>query len=113
MHEALETTDAYTAIIEPRLAALNALCCRLGVVRLDVFGSVLGTRFDRARSDLDFLVALAPMPPGRYATALRELRDGLERLFERRIDLLTEAALTNPYLRRQIESEKRRLYPLP
>jgi predicted nucleotidyltransferase len=29
----------------------------------------------------------------------------------RPIDLLTEPALVNPYLRRQIESEKRALYP--
>jgi hypothetical protein len=51
------------------------------------------------------------MPPGKYAKSCFGLREGLEQLFGRPIDLLTEPALVNPYLRRQIESEKRTLYP--
>jgi hypothetical protein len=113
MSETLEVSAAYAEIIEPRLRAVSALCRRLDVTRLDVFGSVVTEQFDPQRSDLDFLVAFAPLPPGQYATACFELRTGLERLFGRRIDLLTEAALANPYLRRQIESEKRCLYPPP
>src|SRR6266700_3139305 len=65
----------------------------------------------RLSSDLDFLVEFEPMPPSPYAKVCRGLRDGLEQLFGRPIDLLTEPALVNPYLRRQIESEKRTLYP--
>lgn len=111
MTETLELGRAFTEIVEPRLPAIAGLCHRLGVQHLDVFGSVLTSRFDFERSDLDFLVAFQPMPARQYATACRELRAALEQLFERRVDLLTENALVNPYLRGQIEAEKRRLYP--
>ena len=36
----------------------------------------------------------------------------LEALFGRPVDLLTEAALKNPYLRRQVEEERRPLFPV-
>jgi len=107
------TVAGCAEIVEANLPALRALCDRFGVRRLDLFGSAATGRFDPARSDLDFLVEFEPMPPGPYAKACRGLREGLERLFGRSIDLLTEPALVNPYLRRQIESEKRTLYPAP
>jgi predicted nucleotidyltransferase len=100
-------------IVEANLPALRALCRRFHVRRLDLFGSAATGRFDPARSDLDFLVEFEPMPPSPYSTACRGLREGLAQLFGRSVDLLTEAALVNPYLRCQIESEKRTLYPSP
>jgi predicted nucleotidyltransferase len=105
------TVTGCAEIIEANLPALRALCRRFGVRRLDLFGSAVTGRFDPARSDLDFLVDFEPMPPSHYAKAGRGLREGLEQLFGRPIDLLTEPALVNPYLRRQIESEKHTLYP--
>jgi predicted nucleotidyltransferase len=98
-------------IIDANLSAPMALCRRFGVRRLDLFGSAATGRFDPAHSDLDFLVEFEPMPPSPYAKACRGLREGLEVLFGRPIDLLAEPSLVNPYLRRQIESEKRTLYP--
>src|SRR5215204_3132526 len=98
-------------IIEANLPALRELCRRFGVRRLDLFGSAATGRFDPSHSDLDFLVQFEPMKPGPYATAYWDLREGLERLFGRSVDLLTEPSLVNPCLRRQIESEKRILYP--
>jgi len=93
-------------IVERNRPAIAELCRRFGVRRLDLFGSAATGRFDPERSDLDFLVEFEPMPPSPYTKAFRGLRRGLEQLFERSIDLLTEPALVNPYLRRQIESEK-------
>jgi len=97
-------------IIEAHLPALRELCRRFGVRRLDLFGSAATGRFDPSHSDLDFLVEFEKMDPGPYASAYWDLREGLEQLFGCSIDLLTEPALVNPYLRRQIESEKRTLY---
>jgi uncharacterized protein len=98
-------------IVERHLPAIAELCRRFGVRRLDLFGSAATGRFDPARSDLDFLVEFEEMPPSRYAKACFGLREGLGQLFGRPIDLLTKSALVNPYLRRQIDSEKRTLYP--
>src|SRR5437588_7226592 len=105
------TRPIYAEIVEANLPAVRALCRRFGVRRLDLFGSAATGRFDAARSDLDFLVEFEEMPPSPYAKAFSGLRQGLEQLFGRPVDLLTEPALVNPYLRRQIESEKRTLYP--
>ncbi len=102
----------YATVIEPKLSALDALCRRFGVHRLDVFGSAVDDRFDPARSDIDLLVEFEPMPPGGYAAAFFGLRDALEALFGRNVDLVTEPALKNPHLRRRIESQKRALFPL-
>src|SRR5436305_15155295 len=97
-------------IVEQNLPAVHELCRRFGVRRLDLFGSAATGRFDPERSDLDFLVEFEPMPLRPYSKAHSGLRQGLEQLFGRSIDLLTEPALENPYLRRQVEAEKLNLF---
>lgn len=91
--------------------ALPALCRRFHVRRLDLFGSAADGRFNPARSDLDFLVAFEALPGSAYADAYFGLRDGLAALFGQAVDLVTEPALENPYLRRQVERQRRRLFP--
>jgi uncharacterized protein len=103
----------YASVIEPRLTALDILCRRFGVRRLDLFGSVADDRFDPARSDIDLLVEFDSSLPGGYAAAYFGLREALEALFGRTVDLVTEPALKNPHLRRRIASEKRLLFPRP
>jgi predicted nucleotidyltransferase len=79
---------------------------------LDVFGSAAtGHGFDPDRSDLDLLVDFEPLPPAEYADAWFGLREALEKLVRRPVDLLTEAALENPHLRRRIEMERQPLFP--
>lgn len=93
--------------------ALAGLCRRFSVIRLELFGSGASDRFDPALSDLDFLVEFAPMSPSAYAAAYFGLREALVAAYRRPIDLVTGAALTNPYFVRRIEAEKRLLYPPP
>jgi len=97
------------AAVAPDL--LSNLCRRFQVSRLDLFGSATDARFDPARSDLDFLVAFEELPGSAYADAYFGLRDGLAGLFGREVDLITEAALENPYLRRRIEAQRQQLFP--
>lgn len=104
-------------VISTTLAALEQdtlanLCRRFNVRCLDLFGSAANGQFDPARSDLDFLVGFQELPASAYADAYFGLRDALAALFGREVDLLTEPALENPYLRRQIEAQRRRLFPL-
>ena len=103
-------TTACAEIVERNLPAIAELCRCFGVRRLDLFGSAATGRFDPERSDLDFLVEFQPMPMRAYAQAHAGLHQRLEELFARAIDLLTDSALENPYLRRQIESEKITLF---
>lgn len=103
----------YPGVVASRLAEIAELCRRFGVRRLDLFGSAATGRFDPAHSDLDFLVEFEEMPPGKHANAYFGLLEGLETLFQRRIDLLTGESVENPYLRRSIEAERRPLFPTP
>ena len=100
---------ATVGVVDSKLAELRELCRRFGVQRLDLFGSAATGRFDPARSDLDFLVAFGPAGIGK-----RDLQflGELEKLFGREVDLINEAELQNPYLRRQIEAERRTLFPV-
>ncbi len=103
----------YREVVEPRLAAIAELCRRFGVRRLQLFGSATDNRFDARRSDIDVLVEFEPTVAGGYADAYFGLRGALKALFGREVDLVTEPALKNPYLRRRILSERRTLFPLP
>ena len=96
-----------STMIEPRRADIAAICARLGVRRLELFGS--GT-WSSAPRDLDFLVDLGDRPPAEYAAAYFDLREALETLFARPVDLVTPAGLANPYFRQRVEQEKTLLY---
>jgi predicted nucleotidyltransferase len=114
MSDARATQTGLAEIVERNLPALTELCRRFGVRRLDLFGSAATGRFDPARSDLDFLVEFDPMPPrGGFRGPYFGLLEALETLFARKVDLLTEQSLENPYRRRRIEAEKRTLYQAP
>lgn len=93
--------------IESRRGEIAAICGRLGVRRLELFGSA--TRSNAPR-DLDFLVDLGDRPPGEYAAAYFALREALEALFARPVDLVTPPGLENPYFRQRVEQEKTLLY---
>lgn len=111
MDRAQEKLIGCAEIVEANLPALRALCRRFGVRRLDLFGSAATGHFDPARSDLDFLVEFEKPPSGGFSGDYFKFLEALETLFKRKVDLLKETSLVNPYLRRQIESEKRRIYP--
>ena len=92
-------------------ARLAELCQRFGVERLFVFGSAASGEFKESTSDLDFLVRLADrQPTGEYADRYLGLAEALERLFGRRVDLVTEASIRNPYFQREVEATRRLVY---
>lgn len=99
-----------TGVIELHREELEALCRRAGARRLDAFGSAVRADFDASTSDLDFIVEFEPLAPARYAEAFFSLKQALESLFGRPVDLVTEGSIDNPYLRRRIDAERRTLY---
>ena len=89
---------------------ITEICQRFGVERLDAFGSATRDDFDREESDLDFVVRFAPPHGLGYADRYLDLAEELERLFGRRVDLLTERSLRNPILIDTISRERRLVY---
>ncbi len=97
-------------LLETRREDVAELCRRIGARRLDAFGSAVRDDFDREASDLDFLVELDALPPAQYAAAYFALKEGLEALFGRPVDLVTDSGLANPYFRDRVIAERRELY---
>jgi len=99
-----------TELVERHRAALWDLCRRYGVKRLYLFGSGATDRLQTS-SDLDFLVEMADrQPSAAYARRYLDFAEALEHLFARRIDLVTEQAVRNPYLRREIQATRELVY---
>jgi len=91
-------------------AAVERLCRELGVKRLDLFGSATSDAFDPERSDLDFLVEFGPLPVGRRFDAFFDLLEGLESIFERKVDLVTARGIENRFFRHSVQATRRSLY---
>ena len=78
--------------------------------RLYIFGSALTSRFNEAASDIDVLVETTDILPEEKGEKLMNLWDDLELLFNRKIDLLTENSLRNPFLRQEIKQTRKLIY---
>ena len=89
---------------------LEELCRRFHVRRLDLFGSAASDDFDAERSDLDFLVEFEPAPPGGYADAFFGLKESLEALFGRSVDLVEPGAIRNPYFKGSVERSREPIF---
>lgn len=98
------------AFLDQKRNEVAELCRRSGARRLDVFGSAVRADFDPQDSDLDFLVEFESAPPVAYAQAFFTLKEGLEALFNRQVDLLTQSSLANPYFRRRVAAELQTVY---
>lgn len=89
---------------------ISELCRRYHVQRLELFGSAAGESFDSRRSDVDFLVEFEPLAEGEHADAYFGLRESLELLLSRPIDLVMTKAIRNPYFLEAIEPSRTLLY---
>ena len=96
-------------LIELNLERVKNLCVKHKVKKLFVFGSVLKANFNK-ESDIDLIVEFDDVNLYEYADNYFNFKDELEILFKRSIDLLEQSAIKNPYLIRQIDSEKQLIY---
>ena len=97
------------SILKNQLDTIRSLCERYRVKTLYVFGSVLTPNFD-THSDIDLLVDFLDQDALQYASNYFQFKFELEKLFNRKIDLLEERALKNPYFIENINQRKQLLY---
>jgi predicted nucleotidyltransferase len=97
-------------LIENHRINLDVLCHKHRVSRLELFGSAADGTFDANRSDLDFLVEFLPLREGQLAPDYFGLLHDLEDLFHRKIDLVTERAVRNPYFLRGVNQNRQVIY---
>lgn len=104
-------TSELRAELDSKRHAIVALCEKYGVQSLDLFGSAVRDDWGPPEeSDLDFIVAFRPQKGHGLADRYLGLARDLERLFGRRVDLLTERAIRNPFFRRSIEADRAAVY---
>jgi len=96
-------------VIDKNIDIIRDLCLKHKVYTLFVFGSVLTKKFKKS-SDIDLLVDFKDIDLYDYADNYFDLKDSLENIFKRNVDLLEDKAIKNPYLRQSIDSSKRLLY---
>lgn len=85
--------------------SITDLCRTYCIRKLEVFGSAATGAFDPARSDIDFIVDLGGYEPGVTRRFLR-FADALESLLGRKVDLITEEQIQNPYFRSSVNHSR-------
>ncbi|WP_214020240.1 nucleotidyltransferase family protein [Methanoculleus sp.] len=97
-------------IIREKIPETARIAARRRVIRLGVFGSATGDRFDPAASDVDFVVEFELMTPVEHAAAYFGLAGDLAGLFCRAVDLVELSAIRNPIFRESVEETCRDVY---
>jgi predicted nucleotidyltransferase len=95
--------------MEQNLAKLKNICAIYHVDKMYLFGSALNSSFSN-HSDIDFLVKFKQMDLAKYFQNYMELKENLESLFGRKVDLLEEQTLKNPILIKSINKSKELIY---
>ena len=97
------------SLIDKHTQEIQKLCLQHKVKRLYAFGSALTDQFNNA-SDIDLIVDFEPQDMVHYADNYFDLKFALEDTFQRKVDLLEEKAIKNPYFKQAIESQRQLIY---
>ncbi|PGH38288.1 MAG: nucleotidyltransferase [Candidatus Nephrothrix sp. EaCA] len=97
-------------LIQPYLPDIVNLLKAHQITQAAIFGSGVTDRFNEA-SDVDFLVTIKEgLDPVEAGEHLWDLTYELEALLHRKIDLLTERSLKNPYFIEEVNKTKLIIY---
>lgn len=98
-------------LIELNLAKIKELCIKYRGKSLAVFGSILTDRFND-NSDVDLLVYFDTTDHEQwdYVSNYFDLRDDLENLLGRKVDLIEDGGIRNPLFRNAVDRTKQLIY---
>lgn len=96
-------------IIEENIEIIEQLCKKYDVKSLYAFGSVVSEKFNE-QSDIDFLIKFNTLDFSNYADNYLNLAEELENVFDRKVDLVTEKSLSNPYFIESVNSSRIMIY---
>jgi predicted nucleotidyltransferase len=88
---------------------IRTLCKNHKVKSLAAFGSVTREDFGD-KSDIDFLVDFEETDPFIYTDLYFGLKEKLEKLFKRQIDLIEERGIRNRIFRKEVDQTKVLIY---
>ena len=93
-----------------KLNEFDKLCQKHSIKYLYAIGSSVSDKFDYQKSDIDLLVKIDESDPIGRGEKLISFWDSFEDFFHRKVDLLTESSIHNPYLGKSIDSTKILIY---
>jgi uncharacterized protein len=96
-------------LIDKNMGRLIELCDNHKVKELYIFGSILTNKFNDS-SDIDMLIRFHQVDLLEYFDNYMDLKEKLEQLYNRPIDLVEDQAIKNPIFRRMVDREKRLVY---
>lgn len=85
------------------------MCKDHKVIELYVFGSILTDKFNK-QSDIDLLIEFGDVDLYNYFDNYTDLRESLENIFKRPVDLVENKTIKNPVLRKSIDRNKKLIY---
>lgn len=95
--------------INKHIIEIKKLCGSNKVKSLFAFGSVLKNEL-RPDSDIDMIVDIDDQNPLSYSDKYFDLKFNLERIFNRKIDLLEFKSIKNRFLKKEIDKTKLLVY---
>ena len=98
-------------LIELNMDKIVALCKKYKVAKLWVFGSILTTRFND-RSDVDFIVEFDSdrLDILDYADNFFDFIHSIEDVVKRKIDMVVDSSIRNPYFRKEVNDTRRLIW---
>lgn len=96
-------------IDDKNINRIKKLCKQYRVRTFSAFGSVTREDF-RSDSDIDFVVDFDENDPFIYTDLYFQLKEKLEKLLKRQIDLIEERGIKNSYFRKELDKTKILIY---
>lgn len=100
-------------LIEMNIDRIITLCKRYKVVKLWVFGSILTPRFND-QSDVDFLVEFEydKIDLLDFADNYFDFIHSIESVVGRKVDMVVNHAIRNPYFRKEVDDTRKLLWSI-
>ena len=95
--------------VNKHIVQIKKLCASNKVKSLFVFGSIIKNRLT-TDSDIDLVVDIDEDDPLNYSDKYFDLKFNLEKIFNRKIDLLELKAIKNRFLKQKIDQTKLLIY---
>lgn len=96
-------------IDEKNIGQIKKLCIKYKVKTLSIFGSAVHGNLN-PESDIDFAVDFEESDPFKYADLYFELKEKLEKLLKRKIDLVELRGIKNRFFKKELDETKVLIY---
>ena len=100
------------SLVKQNIAEIQSMCKKHHVKKLYLIGSATNENHFSGDSDIDFLYSFnkSDIPEMEYADNYFDLLFSLQNLFQRKVDLVPEEKMTNPYFITSVNKQKEMVY---